>query len=223
MPKLQLVYFSVRARDQAVRMCLAYGKIPYEDLSISQYFGGKAWPEAKPLCSYDQVPLLVVDGKPLAQSGAITRFAAGLAGLVPADPYAAAKADEVFEAAQELAPVNPIVNVFRGETHEDKKAEFFSTFPRKLENLAAQLAITPGPFFGGEVPHYGDFAVYHQLDLARLLDGACLDACPSVPPFMDAVAALPGVAEFLATRPECVGVGTAPMLKARAPASSSSI
>jgi glutathione S-transferase len=85
-------------------MCLAYGKLPYEDLSISEYFGGKAWPEAKPLCSYDQVPLLVVDGKPLAQSGAITRFAAGLAGLVPADPYAAAKADAISNDLNMISP-----------------------------------------------------------------------------------------------------------------------
>ena len=36
---------------------------------------------------------------------------------------------------------------------------------------------------------------------------------PNVVAFMDAVAKLPGVAEYLAERPDCVDIGTAPMLK----------
>ena len=221
MPKLQLVYFPVRARDQAIRMCLAYGRIAFEDLNIQQYFAGKSWPEAKHLAPFDQVPLLVVDGAVLSQSGAITRYVAGLAGLMPANAFAAAKADSVFEAAQEIAGINPIVNVFRGETFETKKAEFFATFPRKLENLATELASTPdGAFFGGAAPHYGDLAVYHQLDLARLVVPDCLDACENISPFMAAVEALPGVADFLQGRPDCIDIGVAPMLRPKVPASS---
>lgn len=50
-----------------------------------------------------QLPLLIIDDKPpLAQSGSIMRYVAGLAGLVPKDPLEAAACDSYFEAAQEL-------------------------------------------------------------------------------------------------------------------------
>ncbi len=42
-----------------------------------------------------QVPVLEVDGKMLAQSGAIERYAAKLAGLYPSDEWELAKVEEV--------------------------------------------------------------------------------------------------------------------------------
>ena len=49
--------------------------------------------------------MLYVDGKPLAQSGAIAHYAAKLAGLMPDDPWAAAKADEAFFFTDDLMKV----------------------------------------------------------------------------------------------------------------------
>ena len=51
--------------------------------------------------------------------------------------------------------------------------------------------------------------------LARLPRGGW-QALPKVGAFLTAVEALPGVGEYLAARPECVDIGTAPMLRARA-------
>ena len=81
----------------------------------------------------------------------------------------------------------------------------------RLANLAKQLG--DGPFFFGAKPMYCDFAMFHVLDNTRTLEPAALDAHPNVVAFMDAVAKLPGVAEYLAERPDCVDIGTAPMLK----------
>ena len=213
----KLIYFPVRARAEAIRMCFAHGNVPFEDHSVQSFFDGKSWPEVKPTLPFDQLPALCIDGKILCQSGACTRYAARMAGCVPEDPLEAAHCDMIFEAAQELAACNPIVNVFRGETFAAKKAEFFSTFPRKLENLSAQLAARSGPFFCGEVPSYADFAVYHQLDLCQLLEPGCCDAHANIAPFMAAVKALPGVSEYLARRPVPVDIGTAPVLRPTEP------
>ena len=148
-----------------VRMALAFGKIPYEDLTPTDYYG-KGWRDgAKEEAPYGGLPVLVVNDTVLAQSGSIMRYVAGLAKLVPDDPLEAARCDSVFEAAQELAcsghpvNVNPIVNVFRGEQFEQKKAEYFAAFPARLANLARQLGA--GPFFTGAKPFYCDLAVYH--------------------------------------------------------------
>ena len=100
---IQLIYFPVRARAEAIRMCFAYGKVDYEEHSVSSFFSGKSWPEVKHTLPFDQLPALVVDGQFLCQSGSCTRYAAQVAGCVPSDPFAAAVCDSVFEAAQELA------------------------------------------------------------------------------------------------------------------------
>lgn len=135
-----------------------------------------------------------------------------MASLVPSDALAAARCDAVFEASQEpaLASINPIVNIFKGETFEQKKKEYFETFPSKLANLSRALG--DGPFFFGATPLYCDFGVYHPLSNARLVEPTALDAHPNIVAFMAAFEALPGVAEYLAGRPNCVDIGTAPML-----------
>ena len=110
------------------------------------------------------------------------------------------------------------MNVFRGEQFKEKKATFFGMAPAKIANLAKQLELCSGgagPFFFGAKPLYCDLSVYHVLSNTLLLDATALDAHPGLQTFMGAVEALPGVAEYLAERPDCVDIGTAPMLKAK--------
>lgn len=49
--------------------------------------------------------MLEIDGKPLAQAGAIERYVAKLAGLYPADPLEAARVDEAACLVDELLPL----------------------------------------------------------------------------------------------------------------------
>ena len=56
--------------------------------------------------------------------------------LVPVDPRQAAICDSIYFAAEELADVNPIVNVRRGEDFDQAKKYFLdNVLPRRLENL----------------------------------------------------------------------------------------
>ena len=87
-PKLKMTYFNIKARAEPSRLALHIGGVPFEDVRIPF----DAWARIKPTMPYAQVPLLEVDGKPLAQSYAILMFCGRLAGLVPQDPFLAAKA-----------------------------------------------------------------------------------------------------------------------------------
>ena len=211
--KIRIVYFAVRAKDQAAKMALAYGKIPFDEVLPADYFG-KPWAEAKAEATFSQLPLLVVDDTVIAQSVTILRFCARLAGLVPANPLAEARADQACNAAEELGIVNPLVNMFTMEKFVDAKKTFFQAFPAKLANLARFLG--QGPFFAGKYPSYGDLNVYHHLDNARLLEPGCLDEHPNIITLMRAVENLQGVKSFLAARRACEGIGVAPMLAAPA-------
>ena len=55
----------------------------------------------------------------MAQSGAIARWSARLAGVYPQDPAQVALADSVYELGQELCTVNPLVNCYTGAVSWD--------------------------------------------------------------------------------------------------------
>eukprot|EP00325_Prymnesiales_sp_UTEX-LB-985_P034935 CAMPEP_0174745282 /NCGR_PEP_ID=MMETSP1094-20130205/86421_1 /TAXON_ID=156173 /ORGANISM="Chrysochromulina brevifilum, Strain UTEX LB 985" /LENGTH=213 /DNA_ID=CAMNT_0015949813 /DNA_START=23 /DNA_END=664 /DNA_ORIENTATION=- len=201
-------------------MALCYGKVTFEDVTVTEYFG-KAWSAgAKGETPFGGLPILVVDEEPpLAQSGAIMRYVCKtlVSSLTPEDPLMAARCDSLFEASQELATgptnVNPIVNVFRGDTYAAKRKEFFDQAPAKIANLAKQLDESSGPFFLGSEPFYCDLSIHHVLSNTLLLEPTALDAYPKVKDFMAQVAALPGIADYLEERPDPVDIGTAPMLR----------
>ena len=210
--KIQIVYFPVRARAEAPRLILEYGGVDYEDITAKD-FCGEGWPGAKPFTPFGQLPVMVVDGEVIAQSGSIVRYCAKLVpALVPTDAIAAAKCDMIFEAGQEMTAVNPVVNIFKGAAFAKKKEAFFKDFPPKLANLAKLLDKSDGPFFLGATPYYCDLGVFHQLDNCRSVEPECLAAYPKVVAFMAAVEALPAIKKYLAARPKCVDIGSAPML-----------
>ena len=210
---LTLVYFSVRAMAECPRMILEYGNIAYEDVGPTTWFG-VGWKDAKKLTPFNQLPLLYVQGHdaPIAQMGAIARYCASLVpGLVPSDPLERARCDMIFESAREFDTNNPIVNVYRGEQFEAKKAENWKWVPTKVANLAAQLENRR--FFCGGSVRFCDFMVYHALSNARTLEPTVLDAHPNLVYFMKTIEALPGAGKYIQERPTPVDIGVKPMLE----------
>jgi glutathione S-transferase len=97
-PALKLLYFPLPGRAEVTRLVLTYGGIPFTDQHVTE----KDWPDLKGKLPFGQVPVLEVDGKQLAQSAAIERYVAKLAGLHPTDPWQAAKVDEAVAFVQVL-------------------------------------------------------------------------------------------------------------------------
>ena len=65
----------------------------------------------------------------LGQSGSINRYLASLVknkpGFYPSDAAELAYCDMIHETAQDIAQINPIVNMFSGDTFAGKKSEYF--------------------------------------------------------------------------------------------------
>ena len=75
------------------------------------------------------------------------------------------------------------------------------------------LAVFPdGPFFFGGQPMFCDFTIFHHFQIAQLLVPRIFAEHPQVEAFMTAMAELPGVKNYLESRPQLTGVGTAPVL-----------
>ena len=214
-PKLTLVYFNnnVRARTECARMSLAYGAVPHTFADCQTYFGC-SFPEAKKngKLPFGQLPILAIDDKVIAQSGAIDRFAASQVktpGFVPADPVTKAMCDMVYDTHHDLFKIMPLVNLWSGEKWQQEKDEFFNnTFPARLPALVKMLG--EKQYFCGNFVTYGDFAMYNIMDLVRLVEPEALKAHTNILAWMARIECLPGVKDYLAGRPECVGIGTNP-------------
>jgi len=137
-------------------------------------------------------------------------------GLEPSDPVERAICDSIFEHAQDLSRINPIVNIYRGDAFKEKKEEYFSTFETKVACLVKMLG--KGPFFGErESPSYADFHVYHVLSMAKLVEPECLKDKKSLLDFLKTIENLPGVSAYLTSRPKPVDIGTKPVLDPKPP------
>ena len=214
MNNLRLVYFKMRALAEAPQLMLNYTGTPYSYEMAWEYFG-QTWSEVKTSVPYRQLPMLVVDNDTrICQSGAITRFLAQLTGLQPEDPLMRGEVDALYETSQEMfMPLNPTINFAVGEKFESMKSELLEQIQPRLADFERLLNAKPDmPFFFGETPFYCDFGVFHHVNLALFLDEGLLGAYPRLREFMSTLAGLAGVREYLANRPELIGVGTQPQL-----------
>eukprot|EP01035_Chromulina_nebulosa_P035964 gene35964-48375_t len=194
-------YLNIRARAEIPRFILKYGNVDYVDVTIP--LGD--WPQYKydeNICHFGNVPSInFSDGKVISQSGAIVRYCARLAGIYPSDPLEAAEADMVFELAQELNDINPILNAFPydSETYRTKYDNYFKILPAKL---AAVIKILGNKkFFGGEGPHHGDFALFHILDNVQTVVPGYLNEYPSLLIWDSEIRSLPAIKTYLDSRP----------------------
>ena len=74
-----------------------------------------------------------MDGRAVAQSGSIARYAAKRAGCYPQEATLCALNDAVFEMAQELCSINPMINCYTGQ--EFQQDARFSTLTDTEINL----------------------------------------------------------------------------------------
>ena len=100
--KLKLIYPDVPFwRAEMSRMAVFIGGIEFEDLRPSREEITKMRTEG--IFPFDQFPVLQVDGKTIAQTGAIARYCGKLSGLYPTDnDFYAAKVDEVIDLATDI-------------------------------------------------------------------------------------------------------------------------
>merc|ERR1711910_131640 len=164
---------------------------------------------------FGQLPLLSIDNKTLiAQSGAIDRYLASLVvtpGFVPADSETKAQCDMIYETVEDLIKIMPIVNVWTGEKWRQEKDEYFNkTLPGKLPSLVGLLGNKK--YYCGNLVTFADFALYTIMDLIRLVEPEVIKKYSILEQWMSRIESLPGVKDYLFSRPQCVGIGVSPSL-----------
>jgi glutathione S-transferase len=152
--------------------------------------------------------MILPSGATIVQSGAIARYAAKLAGVYPADPEVAAKADMIQELTMEMNPINPILNWFPkdSESYNSTYSSYFAAFDERMASV--QTVLGGERFFGGnDVPSHGDFCLFHILDCTLTVKQDALDAFPALQAWMKSMKSIPQLQKYLIERPVPPEVG----------------
>lgn len=203
----------MRALAEAPRLLLHYVGLDYEDIMSWDYYG-KEWSEVKSKVPFKQLPMLVVDQKhEICQSIAILTFVEKIAGINISDSIQNAKANAVMQSAQELfMPLNPTINFSVGDRFKKKREDMMPFLNSRFEDLDRALKDNDKKFYVDDKPHACDFAVYHHLDLSKLLDPELINKFPRLEKFIEDIESIETVKSYLNSRPQLIDVGIEPKL-----------
>ena len=180
--EITLYYFKIPFwRAEVTRLALFIGDVPFKDYRVE----GKEIDNLKEtgllpnnqIAPFKQLPVLDVDGKIIAQTGAIARFCGKLSGLYPKnDDLEAAQIDQIIEAAQDI---NYLVTLSSRDKDKERLALARKILATKhlpkwfqfLENLLKKN--NESYFFVGNKISIADLAIWRLLGWlsSGLLDG----------------------------------------------------
>lgn len=201
----ELQYFPLRARAEPLRYLLKYAGIPYTDRIISL----KEWPAHKKIVPNGFLPnLKLPNGKYLPETGDIARYIATRAGppLMPTSQEHKEAAARIFRISntQPLSMLMPLTNWFSVEEAEKMIPASVGQTLKTLDSLEPELTKSGGAFFGGNLPHYGDFGIFHVVNLYLTLS----KPSPTLPNawkrWYENMRTLPGVKQYLEERPKAM-------------------
>jgi glutathione S-transferase len=99
MPTYKLTYFDIDGgRGEPVRIALHAAGIEFEDERLSFEEFGKRRQDLR----FSSLPVLEIDGNPVTQSNALSRYVGKMAGLYPEDDLQALYCDEVLDALEDV-------------------------------------------------------------------------------------------------------------------------
>merc|ERR1712088_638978 len=178
MPKLVIHYFDFPFwRAEVSRLALHLGKVEFEDKKI------KSLDEFKEsgVAPFGQAPILEVDGKGVAQTGAIARYCGKVSGFYPKDDdFAAAKVDEIIDTATDMTN---LIGATMGIADEKEKLESRAKLaseklPKYFAALERYLSENGSTgFYVGNTMTVADLAMWRMLGWFKggALDGISKD------------------------------------------------
>jgi len=198
MTKPTLLYFDFPGgRGEASRLALHLSGVDW----IDDRFSGD-WPSKKGTTPFGALPVLTIPGKgELSQSNAILEFVGRGHGLLPSDPFEAARHVAVMNAVEELRAEAGKTGV---KDEDEKKALRDAFVAGYLARWAANCeAQVQGPFVGGDELSVADLKLFVALSsytrgVYDHIPADVFDGYPKLTALLAAVAAHPGVAAWYA-------------------------
>ncbi|XP_076629630.1 glutathione S-transferase [Colletes latitarsis] len=199
-PTYKLIYFDARGRAEQIRYIFAYAGIDYVDERISK----ENWPELKKAMPYGMLPVLEIDGKPIAQSNAVARYLARKHNLSGRDEWEAMLCDVLVDT---LGDLKQIISLYLTEKDqfkkEEKKAKLLKeTIPFYL-NKFEQTIGENGGYAVGSTTTWADFVFAVALEnFENIFGSGALESYPGLRALKKRVHGIPAIAEWLTKRPQ---------------------
>lgn len=164
-PTPTLIYWKVASRGQLPTLLLSAGNVDY----IYDDDTANAWPEKKEEMPFGQLPVLRIGDKMIAQSGAIVRYCAKIANLLPTDDLELATVDSIMEQCNDVFSAMVKAKYTEDETKRKEAWKKFQheTLSQKMDRINTMLANTGQTFFGGEQPNAADIAIFSTINLVE--------------------------------------------------------
>lgn len=196
MSKPILTYFDFPGgRGEASRLAFHIAGADWVD----DRFSGD-WPTKKPTTPFGGLPILEIAGKGvISQSNAILSYIGREHGLLPEDPWEAARHASVMDAIEQLrAEAATTAKKDEDEKRAAREAYASGYFSRWAANMSAQIH---GPFIGGDQISVADLKLYvamrsYTTGVYDYIPPDILEQFPKITGLIAAVAAHPKVADW---------------------------
>ncbi|CAD5213123.1 unnamed protein product [Bursaphelenchus okinawaensis] len=200
-PKYKLIYFDARGICESIRLLFRYANQTFVDERISK----KKWLAIKDTTFYGKIPILEVDGKPLAQCYAISRYLAKQFNLSGKDDWEAAKLDEAADfhkyVLTELSPYLFVLSGYRsGDRDALRKDVFVPIVDKNFPIYNNLLKASNSGFFAKSGVSWVDFVISEYMTTIRHYEPAILEKYPLLVKFIDRVQSLPQIKEYIKQR-----------------------
>uniref|UniRef100_A0A914ECI8 glutathione transferase n=1 Tax=Acrobeloides nanus TaxID=290746 RepID=A0A914ECI8_9BILA len=198
----KLTYFDCRALGECARLLFHYADVSFEDDVVPE---DHTWPEKKPSFPYGKLPVLYIDGQPLAESNAINRYLAKQFGLAGKDHWETAQLDSIGDFYKDVyAELMPYLYKKLGYMEGDYTllTDSFVASTEKLFPVYVKLLNESGSgFFAKSGVTWVDFLVANYLLNIRMHEPEILKKYPELEEHVDRVHSLPKVKEYVEKRP----------------------
>lgn len=148
MARIKLTYFDFSgSRGEDCRLALHVAGVPFEDERLK----GPEWQARKADVPFGALPVLTVEGHgQIAQSNTILRLVGRLHGLIPSDPWEAAKQEAIMDAVEDLRmKLSPLLRIKDPEEKKRAREEVAAGYMQEW-GASVEKQIGAGPFVGGE-------------------------------------------------------------------------
>uniref|UniRef100_A0A0N5B0A5 glutathione transferase n=1 Tax=Syphacia muris TaxID=451379 RepID=A0A0N5B0A5_9BILA len=202
MHNYKLTYFDFRWFGEGARLLFHYAGVPFEDERIQV----DQWPALKPKMPFGQLPVLTVDGKVIAQSGAICRYLAREFDLVPKNPVDDALVDSIYDAHKDfLLQSKPYFMVVTGFTKGDKEKLFKGVLlPARdlyFPCINNYLSMSDSIHLIDKQLSWVDIVIADNLCDIEEIVPTIFDGYPELKKFADKIHSIPQLQKYLKERP----------------------
>ncbi|XP_003703956.1 glutathione S-transferase S1 [Megachile rotundata] len=199
MPSYKLTYFNVSGLGEPIRFILHQSGIPFEDKRLTF----EEWPQVKAQMPLGQVPVLEIDGKPLYQSKAISRYLAKKNNLYGSNDLEAYEIDATIDTLDDLRTA---FSQYYWEKDAAVKSRLKETLDTKkpfiLQKLDEQVKKNGGYFVGGKLT-WPDLTFASQVEMLNSINESDVTAgYPSLQKLVQTVKSLPKIKAYLDKRPK---------------------